>query len=209
MWDRIIRDVPIVAILRGVTPAEAVAVAQALFEGGVLAVEVPLNSPEPLKSIAAIRAAFDARMFVGAGTVLTMSEVGDIAAAGAEFAVSPNIDASVIAATKAKGLVSLPGFFTPSEAFAAIAAGADALKLFPGDHAPPGFLKAMKAVLPPHIPVLAVGGVDEGRIGAYLAAGAAGFGLGSTLYRPGDAPDNVRMRALSFVSAFERARSLT
>lgn len=197
---------PIVAILRGLTPPEALPTAQALHDAGVRCVEVPLNSPSPLDSIAAIRGAFEGRMAVGAGTVLTVQEVGALAAIGAHFVVSPNTDISVIAAAKAKGMLSLPGFFTATEAFAAIAAGADALKLFPADHAPPGYVKALKAVLPPHIPLLAVGGVDESRIGAYLAAGAAGFGLGSSLYRPGDAPDLVRQRAQSFLAAFNAAR---
>ena len=201
------RDIPLIAILRGVRPDEAVTIGQALFEGGIRCVEVPLNSPQPLDSIAALRKTFDGRMLVGAGTVLTPGDVGDVETAGGQFIVSPNADAGVIRTTKAKGLFSLPGFFTASEAFIAIAAGADALKLFPADSVTPAYIKALKTVLPPALPVLAVGGVNEGNLAGFLAAGAAGFGLGSSLYRPGLTPDDVRMRATNFVAVFEAARS--
>jgi 2-dehydro-3-deoxyphosphogalactonate aldolase len=208
MWQAILADMPLVAILRGITPEEALPVAQALYDSGVLCVEVPLNSPRPLESIRAIRAAFGGRMFVGAGTVLTIADVENVKAAGGEFIVSPNVNTDVIRATKAHDLISLPGFFTPSEAFAAIDASADALKLFPAEQAPPAYLRAIKAVLPPAIPVFAVGGIDEDKIARYLAAGATGFGLGSTLYRPGASPIDVEAHALAFVAAFraERAR---
>lgn len=206
-WADILRDLPLIAILRGLTPDEAIPVADALYEGGVRCVEVPLNSPQPLQSIAAIRREYDGRMFVGAGTVLTVTDVADVVAADGAFVVSPNTDASVIAATKSAGLVSLPGFFSPSEGFAALAAGADGLKLFPADHAGPAYVKALKAVLPPAAPLFAVGGVDESRFGAYLAAGAAGFGLGSTLYKPGDAPAHVKARASALARAFREVRA--
>jgi 2-dehydro-3-deoxyphosphogalactonate aldolase len=207
MWTAILADIPLVAILRGIAPDEALPVAQALYDSGVLCVEVPLNSPRPLESIKAIRDAFDGRMFVGAGTVLTTADVANVKAAGGEFIVSPNVNTDVIRATKAHALISLPGFFTPSEAFAAIEAGADALKLFPAEHAPPAYLRAMKAVLPPALPVLAVGGIDEDKFASYLAAGAAGFGLGSALYRPGASPIDVEAHAQALVAAFRAERT--
>jgi 2-dehydro-3-deoxyphosphogalactonate aldolase len=206
IWSSVIETMPLVAILRGLTPAEAVPIATALQDAGIVCLEVPLNSPEPLKSIAAIRKAFDGVALVGAGTVLTADDVAEAAAAGAEFMVSPNTDAKVIEATKARGLRSLPGFFTPSEAFVASQAGADALKLFPADSAIPAHLKAMKAVLPPALPVLAVGGVSEANMADWVAAGAAGFGVGGALYRPGDSPTAVRENATALVAAFRTAR---
>lgn len=202
----VLTEMPIVAILRGVEPHEAVAIAEALYQSGVICVEVPLNSPRPLESIAAIRAAFDGRMLTGAGTVLTPRDVAEVVSAGGEFIVSPNTEVSVIRETKDKGLASLPGFFTPSEAFTALQAGADALKLFPAENAPSAYVRAIKTVLPPQAPLLVVGGVDESKIADYLAAGAIGFGLGSTLYKPGFTAEEVGARTASFVGAFKRAR---
>lgn len=202
----LVLDPPIVAILRGLTPPEALDIAAALYDAGVRWLEVPLNSPEPLQSIAAMRKAYDGRMQIGAGTVLTPADVQAVCDAGGQFVVSPNTDTAVIAATKNLGLVSMPGFFTASEGFAAIAAGADALKLFPADAAGPAYVKALKVVLPSHVPVLAVGGVDESKIAPYFAAGAAGFGLGSTLYRPGDKAADVNARARRFLAACAAAR---
>ena len=192
----------LVAILRGVEPGEAVAIAGALLDEGVTCVEVTMNSPAPLDSIAAIRAAFGDRLLLGAGTVLAPAEVREAAAAGAELIISPNTDPSVIAATKATRLLSLPGVFTPSEAFAALAAGADALKLFPAEAASPAVLKALSAVLPAQTPVLPVGGIEPDALASWRAAGAAGFGVGSALYRPGRSPDEVRRRARHFVEAW-------
>lgn len=204
-WTTMLRSMPLIAILRGVKPDEAVAIGQALHDGGILAVEVPLNSPHPLHSVAALRKAFDGRMVIGAGTVLSPNEVGEVADAGGQFIVSPNTDAAVIRAAKAKALLSLPGFFTASEAFAAISAGADALKLFPADSVGPAYVKALKAVLPPTLPVFAVGGVNDANLGAFLAAGAAGFGLGSGLFKPGDSAESVRGKAAAYVSAYRGA----
>ena len=184
-WTSLMRDLPLVAILRGLAPSEAVEIAAALRDEGFLCVEVPLNSPEPLKSIAAIRERFDGELLVGAGTVLSAQAVKDVAAAGGQIVISPNTDTSVIAATKAAGLVSLPAFFTPTEAFAALAAGADALKLFPAEAAGTATLKAIGAVLPPGTAVLPVGGISPASMGPWRAVGAAGFGIGSALYRPG------------------------
>jgi 2-dehydro-3-deoxyphosphogalactonate aldolase len=193
--------VPIIAILRGVAPAEAPDIAAALYAAGLRCVEVTLNSPEPLASIAAIRARFGADMRVGAGTVLSAHEVIEAAGAGAQLIVSPNTDLAVIAATKQAGLISLPGMFTPSEAFEALAAGADALKLFPAEASSPPSLKALLAVLPPGTAVLPVGGIEARSMAAWRAAGATGFGVGGALYKAGFGPDEVHSRALAFVEA--------
>lgn len=201
-WTSLMRDLPLVAILRGLAPSEAVEIATALRDERFLCVEVPLNSPEPLRSITAIRERFDGELLVGAGTVLTAQAAKDVAAAGGQIVISPNTDVSVIAATKAAGLVSLPAFFTPTEAFAALAAGADALKLFPAEAAGPATLKAIRAVLPPETAVLPVGGIDPGSMGRWRAAGAAGFGIGSALYRPGVAAAEVGRTARTFVEAY-------
>ncbi len=201
-WDDVIARMPIVPIVRGITPKDAVAIAEALFNAGLLCVEVPLNSPEPLKSIAAIRAALGGRMLIGAGTVLTESAVAEVAEAGGQFVVSPNTDAGVIAATKRFGMASLPGFFTPTEAFAGLAAGADALKLFPAEAAGPATLKAVMAVLPTGTRVMPVGGVSLDSMAGWRAAGAAGFGIGGSIYRPGDGPDAVCERARAFAEAW-------
>lgn len=201
-WAKVLSQTPLIAILRGVRPAEAVDIAQALLDGGFLCVEVPLNSPEPFRSIALIRERFDGRLVSGAGTVLSPGDVAQAHAAGAQIIVSPNADRAVIAATKAAGMISLPAFFTPTEAFAALAAGADALKLFPAEASQPRTLKAIRAVLPPSTPVFPVGGVDPGSIKAWRDAGAGGFGVGSALYRPGATPSQVRTQAEAFVAAY-------
>jgi 2-dehydro-3-deoxyphosphogalactonate aldolase len=195
-------DPPLIAILRGVTPAEAPAIARALIEGGFACLEVPLNSPSPLESIAAIRAGAGGQMRIGAGTVLMPGQIADVAAAGAQFVVSPNTDPAVIAAAKAAGLACLPGVFTASEAFAALAAGADALKLFPAEAASPAMLKALLAILPQDTAVLPVGGITSATLRAWRDAGASGFGVGSALYRPGARPDQVKASAESFVAAW-------
>jgi 2-dehydro-3-deoxyphosphogalactonate aldolase len=200
---RVIETMPLVAILRGLTPADAVPVAASLRRTGIVCLEVPLNSPQPFDSIAAIRAKFGEHLIVGAGTVLTSDEVTRAAAAGAQFIVSPNTETKVIEATKALNLASVPGFFTPTEALAAAQAGADALKLFPAEGANPAHLKAMKAVLPRTLPVLAVGGVSESNMIDWLAAGAAGFGIGGALYRPGETPAAVEAKARALVAAFK------
>lgn len=204
-WAELLRTLPLIAILRGVKPDEAVAIAGALLDAGIVGVEVPLNSPEPLKSIAAIRAAYDGRMLVGAGTVLTPSDVGDVAAAGGQLVVSPNASTAVIESTKHHDMISLPGFFTATEAFTALAAGADGLKLFPANVAGPAHVKALTAVLPRGAPLFAVGGIDTPEIASFLAAGAIGFGLGTTLYRPGASAADVNAAARRFVGAFREA----
>jgi 2-dehydro-3-deoxyphosphogalactonate aldolase len=200
-FDDVLAGLPLVAVLRGVVPAEATDIAAALHEAGFRCVEVTLNSPHPLASIAAIRARFDGAMMVGAGTVLTPAEVHEAAAAGAQLIVSPNANPAVIAATKAAGLASVPGVFTPSEAFAALAAGADALKLFPAEATNPATLKALLAVLPAGTSVLPVGGIEPATMASWRAAGAAGFGIGGALFKPGRAPAEVGERARAFVAA--------
>lgn len=195
----------LIAILRGVTPDRAVATAAALIDAGIDWIEVPLNSPDPLDSIAAMQAALGSRARIGAGTVLTRDEVAAVAEAGATFVVSPNADREVIVATKARGLGSYPGVFTPSEAFAALAAGADALKIFPAGMMGAAGLKAIRAVLPPATLVYAVGGVGPADFAAWRDAGAQGFGLGGSLFQPSWDPDRVAEAARASVAAYDAA----
>ncbi len=193
---------PLVAILRGVRPDEVTDIAAALAEAGVAIVEIPLNSPEPLDSIARLTRAFGERLLIGAGTVMTEAQVADIAAAGGRLIVTPHADASIVRAAKAHGLLAVPGFFTPAEAFAMLAAGADGIKLFPAEAAGPAVLRALRAVLPPGTQVLPVGGIDTANMAGWLVAGAAGFGIGSSIYRPGDTPAVVASKARALVGAF-------
>lgn len=192
---------PLVAIIRGVTPDEVEAIGEALVAAGIRIIEVPLNSPEPLASIARLSARLRGRALIGAGTVLDVKSVALVAAAGARIVVSPNTDVGVIKATVAAELVSAPGYFTPTEGFAALAAGAHALKLFPAEAAPPAVVRAQRSVLPKGVPLLVVGGVTPDLIKGYLAAGANGFGLGSALYRPGYSAQQVGLNAMAFVGA--------
>lgn len=195
---------PLVAIIRGVRPDEVVAVGNALLESGIRIIEVPLNSPDPLRSIELLArhcgASTSIGATIGAGTVLEPADVARIAGAGGELIVSPHTDRWVIEATVSAGLVSAPGFFTPSEAFAAVRAGAHALKLFPAEGASPAILRAQMTVLPRDRPVLVVGGVNPANMGAYLAAGAKGFGLGTGLYTAGLAPGEVAKRATDYIA---------
>lgn len=193
---------PLIAILRGITPAEAVPVAEALIAAGIEAIEVPLNSPRPLDSIAALVASCGGRALIGAGTVLTPDEAAAVAATGARLIVAPDSNPAVIAAARAAGCTALPGVFTATEAFAAIRAGASGLKLFPAAQLGPAGLKALKAVLPAAVPVFAVGGVGPADFAAWRAAGAAGFGLGTALYAPGLAPAEAGARAAAAVAAW-------
>ena len=194
-------ECPLVAIIRGVEPAEAEDVGQALFDAGIRIIEVPLNSPDPLDSIARLARRFGDRALIGAGTVLRPEEVAQVASAGGRIIVSPSTDREVIEATVRAGLVSSPGYFTPSEAFTAIKAGAHLLKLFPAEAAPPAVVKAQRAVLPRSVPLVVVGGVTPEKVAGYRAAGADGFGLGGGVYRPGDSPDQVGERARRYVAA--------
>lgn len=197
---------PLVAILRGVRPDEVEAVADQLVEAGFSMIEVPLNSPDPLESIARLARRYGPKVLVGAGTVLTVADVEAVKAAGGRLIVSPNVNTDVIRASAAAGLISLPGFFTASEAFAALEAGATGLKLFPAEGASPAYLKALRAVLPGATPVLAVGGVAVDNILDWFEAGAHGAGLGSALYKAGKSADEVGAAARGFVAAAREAR---
>ena len=192
---------PLIAILRGITPDEAVPVGAALVEEGLCVIEVPLNSPEPLRSIAALSKAIGDRAVIGAGTVMTADDVAAVASVGGRLIVMPHGDATLIRAAKARGLVVAPGVATPSEAFAALAAGADALKLFPAEMITTSVVKAMRAVLPRGVRLIPVGGISAAIIPAYRAAGADGFGIGSTLYAPGKSVADVRAAARELVAA--------
>jgi 2-dehydro-3-deoxyphosphogalactonate aldolase len=204
--DTLLADLPLVAILRGVRPDEVVAIAEAAFAAGFRLIEVPLNSPDPFTSIARLADAFAGRALVGAGTVLTVEAVDAVAAAGGKLIVTPNTDPAVIARAVALGLVVLPGFATASEAFAAIAAGARHLKLFPAATYGPDHLKALSAVLPADVKLLAVGGVGAPDLARWLAAGATGFGIGGELYKPGFSAAEVATRAAAIVAAWHAAR---
>jgi 2-dehydro-3-deoxyphosphogalactonate aldolase len=203
-FDRHFGQCPLVAIIRGVTPGEAAAIGQALFEGGIRIIEVPLNSPDPFASIRAIAGALGEDALVGAGTVLSPADVERVKAAGGRIVVSPNMNQDVIKATVAAGLISCPGIFTPSEAFAALDAGTHALKLFPAEAASPKVVKALRAVLPPDVPLLVVGGIVPDSMQPWLDSGADGFGLGGGLYKPGQSAEETLAKARAFVEALGR-----
>jgi 2-dehydro-3-deoxyphosphogalactonate aldolase len=201
-FDAALARLPLVAILRGLPPADAVAVARSLYDAGFRLVEVPLNSPDPWRSIAAIRQALPRDAIVGAGTVLELESIAALRDAGGELVVMPHADTALIRAAKSAGLLCTPGVATPTEAFAALRAGADALKLFPAELLSPAALKALKAVLPAGTRLLPVGGITPHGMRAYRQAGAAGFGLGSALYAPALDLAAVRANALAFVAAW-------
>ncbi len=200
------RTLPLVAILRGLTPAEARPVADALDHGGWRLIEVPLNSPQPLQSIATL-ATHLPHALVGAGTVLTVDQVHEVHAAGGQLVVSPNFNANVVRAAVQLGMVCLPGVMTATEAFSAIEAGATGLKLFPAEMATPAVVKALRAVLPASTLLLPVGGITPDNMASYCAAGANGFGIGSALYRPGMTVDQVRDSAQIFARGYEQAQA--
>lgn len=195
---------PLVAILRGVAPGEAEAIGEAVLAAGIRIVEVPLNSPDPLRSIETLARRFGEEALVGAGTVLDPADVGRVRDAGGGLIVSPNTFAPVIEAAAAAGLVSLPGFFTPSEAFAALRAGASGLKLFPAEAAAPAVVRAQRAVLPREVPLLVVGGVAPDNMGPWREEGADGFGLGSGLYKPGQSAAETAAKARAYVEGIFR-----
>ncbi|KZC96626.1 MULTISPECIES: 2-dehydro-3-deoxy-6-phosphogalactonate aldolase [Thalassospira] len=193
----------LIAILRGVKPDEAAGMARALVDAGITMIEVPLNSPEPLKSIAAMKDEVGTAALIGAGTVLTPEDAERVKAAKGEFIVSPNCDIEVIARTKELGLGSWPGVLTPTECFAAIKAGADGLKIFPASVIGSDGIKAVRAVLPADMPVYAVGGVGPDDFAVYAKAGCDGFGLGSGIYKPGMTADDVSKAAKAYVAAHD------
>ncbi len=197
----------IIAILRGIAPPEAVAAASALIDAGIATIEVPLNSPDPMRSIAAMAEALSDRALIGAGTVLTPEDVTRVAEAGGKLVVSPDCNPKVIKTTRDQGLESWPGVFTPTEAFAALRAGANGLKLFPGSMIGPKGLQAMRAVLPKGTQVYAVGGAGPDNFAEWLAAGADGFGIGTALYTPGMSRDEIAERAAKVVAAYDAAKA--
>ncbi|MFC3215796.1 MULTISPECIES: 2-dehydro-3-deoxy-6-phosphogalactonate aldolase [Novosphingobium] len=199
-------QLPLVAILRGIRPDEIEAAADALVEAGFRLIEVPLNSPEPLHSIERLARRVGDHALVGAGTVLTVDDLRRVHDAGGRMIVSPNTDGTVIRESVSRGLVSLPGFFTPSEGFAALAAGANGLKLFPAEAATPAVVKAQRAVLPKDVPLLVVGGITPANMQPWLDAGADGFGLGSALYKAGATADEIGRNARAFAESWAHMR---
>lgn len=202
MLDTYLKDLPLIAILRGVTPDEIVPVGRALYDAGFRVIEIPLNSPQPFESIRRLTAELGESCLIGAGTVLTEAQVAEVDAAGGRLIVSPNANLAVIRASKAAGLVSAPGVATPSEGFAALDAGADSLKLFPAEQLGPAVVKAWRAVFPKELALLPVGGITPGNMGPYVAAGANGFGLGSALYKPGLTAAQVSANAQAFAAGW-------
>jgi len=195
-----LKQCPVVAILRGVKPGEIDAVGDALVEAGIIVIEVPLNSPDPFDSIGRLARRHGARALIGAGTVLETPDIARVKDAGGQLIVAPNFDADVVRATKAAGLVALPGVMTPSEGFAALKAGADGLKLFPAEIIPPAVFKAWRAVFPPDCLLLAVGGIGADNLKIYAQAGTSGYGIGSALYKPGRSPAEIAPLARALVA---------
>jgi len=196
----------IIAILRGITPPETLEVCDALVLAGITMIDVPLNSPEALRSIEDAAKAFDGRALIGAGTVLNRTDVDAVADAGGQFVVSPDTNPAVIGATIERGMTSYPGVFTPTDAFTAIRSGATGLKFFPAEVLGPKGIKAMKAVLPPTIPLYAVGGANPDNFSEYFAAGCAGFGLGTYIFKPGMSAADVALRARTAVAAYDQGK---
>lgn len=207
-FEESLKRVPLIAILRGISPDEAAQIGAALIEESFEIIEVPLNSPAALTSIEKLACAFAQAAVVGAGTVLRPEDIDSVCDAGGGLVVMPHTDEAVIRRAKARKLTCIPGFATPTEAFRARDAGADALKLFPAEGSAPTVLKALRAVLPPDVPIMPVGGVDETQFESWIRAGAAGFGIGSALYRPGMKPAELRGRARKLVAALRALAGL-
>jgi len=196
---------PVVSILRGIRPSECEAIGAALLDAGVRVVEVPLNSPEPLSSISLLARQFGDRILVGAGTVMAPEQVTQVANAGGRLIVTPHADIEVLRAAKNAGLIAIPGAFNPTEVFALLKGGADAVKLFPAEVLGVGMLRALRAVLPADAMIIPVGGVDAANASSWIDAGAQGLGIGSSLYKPGDSPATVRERAETLISSLRSA----
>ena len=194
---------PLVAILRGVRPEEVEAIGDTLVDAGLRIIEVPLNSPDPFDSVARLARRFGAEVLIGAGTVMRPADVDRVAEAGGRLIVTPHADPALVMPAKARGMAAMPGFFTPAEAFALLEAGADALKLFPAEGGSPAMLRSLRAVLPSATMVLPVGGMDAGSIPAWRDAGAAGYGVGSAIYRPGDTAGAVAGKAAALLAAID------
>ncbi len=206
-FEDYLEQMPLVAILRGVKPEEVLAVGRSLIEAGITIIEVPLNSPDPYDSINLLANEFGHRALIGAGTVLTAEQATRVVEAGGELVVSPNMNQHVIRTTKQLGGISTPGCLTPTEAFTALDAGADAIKIFPAEMAPPKVIKAMRAVLPKDAKLIIVGGVNADNMQDFLAAGANGFGIGSALFKPGRSESEIRTAADGQVAVLHAARS--
>lgn len=198
---------PLVAILRGITPDEIDAVSDILVGAGYRIIEVPLNSPDPLRSIERLAERHGDHALIGAGTVMTPEDVIDVRDAGGELIVMPHLDVDVVEEAKAENLICIPGVATPSEGFAALTAGADALKLFPAEAIPPKIVNAWRAVFPADCKLLAVGGISAANIGDYMAAGTSGFGIGSTIYAPGRSLADIKTAAEDLVEAHAKAKA--
>lgn len=204
-----LRQTGLIAILRGIKPTEAEAIGEELYQAGMRIIEVPLNSPDPFTSIQRLRHRLPEDCWVGAGTVMNEQQLAEVKQSGGQLIISPHTDPELIRATKQQGLFSLPGAATPSEAFSALASGADAVKLFPAEVIPPHIVKAWRAVIAMQIPLLPVGGVTPESVAGYCAAGASGFGLGGGLYQPGMTPEQVRSRADAYIAAWRAISSIS
>jgi 2-dehydro-3-deoxyphosphogalactonate aldolase len=200
-----IKNLGLIAVLRGITPDEVIAVSTALLNAGWGAIEITLNSPDAYDSLEILFKNFKGKCLIGAGTVLCPDEVKKIADIGLDFVISPNMNCDVIRETKNQGLLSIPGIFTPSEAFTALDCGADALKIFPGESINPSFIKAIRAVLPPQTVIYVTGGIDTNNMQTFLKAGANGFGIGGSVYKPNLVCDTVEKNAKSLSNAFANA----
>jgi len=207
MMQDYMKELPLIAILRGLTPDQAVDVGETIYDAGFRIMEVPLNSPDPFSSIALLVRHFGERMLIGAGTVTSAEDCRRVAKAGARLVVAPNTDTDVIATARAADMIAVPGVATPSEAFAAIRAGAKALKLFPADAVGPSGVRAWRAVLPARLPLVAVGGVGPDNMAEWRKAGVDGFGIGSALFRPGMTTSDIRRNADAFIAAFHTGSS--
>lgn len=205
-WQSAIQEMPLIAILRGLLPEECIDIGNALLSAGFKIIEVPLNSPQPIETLQLLNQEFSDRAVFGAGTVLNAEQVDAVINTGCRLIVAPNLDQNVAQATNQNNGIYCPGVFTPTEAFAAVAAGASALKFFPAEVMPPKFIKALRAVLPASIPLVPVGGITPSSMSNYLKAGATGFGIGSALFKPGRSADAVYQSALEFVDAYKEAK---